>query len=301
MFGGKRFDPDKEIPDLTAKTILVTGGNNGLGLETCRQLAKHNAHIYLAARTPSKAESAIADIKGTAPNANITFLELDLASLESVKKAADTFSAESDRLDVLINNAGVMALPASTTKEGYEIQFGTNHIGHFLFTKLLMPTLQRTAESRIVNLSSEGHRLPPKGGLALKDAQSNMASYNTWVRYGQSKLANILFTRELSRRYPAIKSVSLHPGGIDTGLSLGFQKAHPWLAVFLRPIASPFLTTVQKGALTQLFAATSEEAKTGTYYVPTATENAGSKYSQDSKLAGELWDWTEQTLAEHGY
>ena len=158
-------------------------GNNGLGLETCRQLAKHNPHIYLAARTPSKAESAIADIKGTAPNANITFLELDLASLESVKKAADTFNAKSDRLDVLINNAGVMALPASTTKEGYEIQFGTNHIGHFLFTKLLMPTLQRTAEGnsdvRIVNLSSEGHRLPPKGGLALKDAHSNMASYNT--------------------------------------------------------------------------------------------------------------------------
>ena len=191
------------------------------------------------------------------PNANITFLELDLASLESVKKAADTFNAKSDKLDVLVNNAGVMALPASTTKEGYEIQFGTNHIGHFFFTKLLMPTLQRTAEGkgdvRIVNLSSEGHRLPPKGGLVLKDARSNMASYNTWVRYGQSKLANILFTRELSRRYPAIKSVVLHPGGIDTGLSLGFQEANPRFAAFARPIAALFLTTVQQGALTQLF------------------------------------------------
>ena len=205
MFGGKKFNPDTDISDLSGKTILVTGGrvsfdcqyseciakifllgNNGLGLETCRQLAKHNAHIYLAARTPSKAESAIEEIKGTVPNANITFLELDLASLESVKKAADTFQTKSDRLDVLINNAGVMALPASTTTEGYEIQFGTNHIGHFLFTKLLMPTLQRTAEGkgdvRIINLSSEGHRLPPRGGLALKDAHSDMASYNTWVR-----------------------------------------------------------------------------------------------------------------------
>ena len=191
------------------------------------------------------------------PNANITFLELDLASLESVKKAADTFNAKSDKLDVLVNNAGVMALPASTTKEGYEVQFGTNHLGHFFFTKLLMPTLQRTAEGkgdvRIVNLSSEGHRLPPKGGLVLKDARSNMASYNTWVRYGQSKLANILFTRELSRRYPAIRSVVVHPGGIDTGLSLGFQKANPWFAAFARPIAALFLTTVQQGALTQLF------------------------------------------------
>ena len=232
-------------------------GNNGLGLETCRQFAKHNAHIYLAARTPSKAESAIADIKRTAPDANITFLELDLASLESVKKAADIFNAKSDRLDVLMNNAGVMALPASTTTEGYEIQFGTNHIGHFFFTKLLMPTLQRTAEAkgdvRIVNLSSEGHRLPPRGGLVLKDAHSNMASYNTWVRYGQSKLANILFTRELTRRAPTIKSVALHPGGIETGLSLGFRKEHPWFAAFAGPIASIFLTTVQQGALTQLF------------------------------------------------
>ena len=232
-------------------------GNNGLGLETCRQLAKHNPHIYLAARTPSRAESAIADIIGTVPNANITFLQLDLASLESVKEAADTFNAKSDRLDVLINNAGVMALPASTTKDGYEIQFGTNHIGHFFLTKLLMPTLQRTAEGkrdvRIVNLSSEGHRLPPRGGLVLKDARSDMASYSTWVRYGQAKLANVLFTRELARRYPAIKSVVVHPGGIDTGLSLGFQKEHPWFAGFARPIASLFLTTVQQGALTQLF------------------------------------------------
>lgn len=150
-----------------------------------------------------------------------------------------------------------MALPASTTKEGYEIQFGTNHVGHFLFTKLLMPTLQRTAEGkgdvRIVNLSSEGHRLPPRGGLALRDAHSDMASYNTWVRYGQSKLANILFTRELTRRYPAFKSIALHPGGIDTGLKLGFQKAHPLLAGFLNPIAGLFLTTVQQGVLTQLF------------------------------------------------
>ena len=119
-------------------------------------------------------------------------------------------------LTLYIDNAGVMALPASTTKEGYEIQFGTNHVGHFLFTKLLIPTLQRTAEGkgdvRIVNLSSEGHRLPPKGGLALKDAHSDMASYNTWVRYGQSKLANILFTRELTRRYPTFKSFAIHPG-----------------------------------------------------------------------------------------
>ena len=198
-----------------------------------------------------------------------------------------------------------MAMPPGTTKEGYEIQFGTNHLGHALLTKLLLPKLLMTAEEpssdvRIVNLSSAGHGLPPKGGLVLANAKSDMASYSTWVRYGQSKLANILFTRELARRYPSIKSMACHPGGIDTGLSQPFQDQHPWLAALVGSVRL-FLTSVQDGALTQLFLATSPQAKSRQYYVPTAKENAGSKYSQDPKLAGELWDWTEKELAEHGY
>ncbi len=222
-----------------------------------------------------------------------------------MKKAAEAFSASSDKLDVLINNAGVMALNASTTKEGYEIQFGTNHVGHALLTKLLMPTLQRTAEQngsdvRIVNVSSAGHRFAPKGGLVLKDAVSGMSAYNTWVRYGQSKLANVLFTRELAKRYDNIKSMALHPGGIDTGLSLSFQEAHPWLSFVAAPVKY-LLKTPQEGALTQLFAATSADAKSGQYYEPVAKENAGSAYSQDPKLASELWEWTEAELAKHGY
>ena len=279
-------------------------GNNGLGFASVNQLAKHGAHVFLGARTPAKAEAAIAEIKKNVPDARITFLELDLASLASVKKAADAFIASSDKLHILLNNAGIMALPPSTTKEGYEIQFGTNHMGHALLTKLLMPTLQRCAEEsndvRIVNVSSAGHQMPPKGGLALKDATSDMASYSTWVRYGQSKLANVLITRELARRYPTIKTMTLHPGGIDTGLSLGFQSSHPWLAFLLNPVRI-FLKSPQDGALTQLFAATSPKAKTGQYYIPTAIENPGSKYSQDPKLAAELWDWTEHQLVRHGY
>jgi len=258
----------------------------------------------MGARTASKAEAAIAKIKEEVPSADITFLELDLASLESVKKAADTFSAASNRLDVLMNNAGVMALPPSTTQHGYEIQFGTNHIGHALLTKLLLPILQRTADekgdARIINVSSDGHGLAPKSGLALKEATTDMSSYNTWVRYGHSKLPNVLFTRELARRYPAIKSAAVHPGGVDTGLSLGFQNSHPWLAFILRPVLL-FLKTSQQGALTQLFAATSSKVKSGQYYVPTAIENPGSKYSQDQGLAEELWEWTESELAKHGY
>ena len=258
----------------------------------------------MCARTASKAEAAIAKIKEEVPSADITFLELDLASFESVKKAADTFGASSNRLDVLMNNAGVAALPPSTTQDGYEIQFATNHIGHALLTKLLLPILQRTADekgdARIVNLSSNGHALPPKGGLALKEATTDMSSYNTWVRYGHTKLANILFTRELARRYPAIKSAAVHPGGVDTGLPLGFQKSHPWVMFMLHPVVL-LLKTPQQGALTQLFAATSSKVKSGQYYVPTAVENPGSKYSQDQRLAEELWEWTESELAKHGY
>lgn len=145
------------------------------------QLAKHNANVYMGARTASKAENAIAEIKKEVPEANIKFLELDLASLESVKKAAESFTASESRLDVLLNNAGVMALPPGTTNDGYEIQFGTNHIGHAALTKLLMPTLQRTAKDggnvRIVNLSSAGHQMPPKQGLALTEATTDMGSF----------------------------------------------------------------------------------------------------------------------------
>ena len=279
-------------------------GNNGIGAASVQQLAKHGAHVYMGARTSSKAYAAIEEIKKLVPDAHITFLEMDLASLETVKRAADEFKASSDRLDILMNNAGVMALPASTTKDGYEIQFGTNHIGHALLTKLLMPTLEqtieRTGDVRIVNVSSNGHQMAPSGGLVLKDATTDMASYNTWVRYGQSKLANVLFTRSLAQRYPAIKSIVLHPGAVNTGLSLGFQTSHPWFATVFRPV-TVLLKTPQQGALTQLFAATSLEAKNGQYYVPTAVENSGSKLSRDSALADELWEWTESELAKHGY
>lgn len=182
--------------------------------------SKHNpSEIYLAARTPSKAEAAIAEIKKQVPNAKITFLHLDLASLDSVKRAADTFTNSSDRLDILMNNAGIMACPPALTKDGYETQFGTNHMGHALFTKLLLPTLQRMAKEpgsdvRIINLSSIGHNLAPNGGIIFDKLKTDMKDYNAFPRYGQSKLANILFNRELAKRYPSIECVAIHPGGV---------------------------------------------------------------------------------------
>ena len=223
MFGGgKTFNPDTDIPSLKDKVVLVTGGNAGLGKESVLQLAKHQPReIFLAARTSSKAEAAIAEIKEAVPDCRLTHLHLDLTSFASIKKAADEFVSRSDRLDILLNNAGIMAMPYSTTQEGYEIQFGTNHLGHALLTKLLLPTLLKTAEEpdadvRVINVSSEGHQLAPGPGIVYDQAE--LENWSTWRRYGQSKLANIYHARELATRYPTITATSLHPGVIITDL-----------------------------------------------------------------------------------
>ena len=321
---GNQFNSAKDIPDLTGRTVIVTGGmffvlipepqhhsgshlpgNNGLGLESSLKLAKANAHVYLAARSASKAYAAISSIKKSVPNAQITHLQLDLTSLGSIKDAADQFSKSSDRLDVLMNNAGVMALPRGTTADGYEIQFGTNHVGHALFTKLLMPTLLKTvelgADVRIINVSSDGHRLAPIGGLVLEYVKTDMQTYNTWTRYGHSKLANILFTKALAQRYPNIKSIALHPGGVDTGLAFPFMEGHPWLTAVLKPLLWWSLKTPEQGAQTQLFAAVSPAAKSGSYYTPTAKETTPTEFARNPELADKLWDWTEMELKGHGF
>ncbi len=281
-------------------------GNTGLGKETIDQLAKHDpSHIYLAARTPSKGEAAVADVKKATPSANVTFLPLDLASFDSISFAAKEFTAKSERLDVLLNNAGVMALPPGTTKEGYEIQFGTNHIGHALLTKLLLPTMLSTAQQpgsdvRIVNLTSEGHRLAPSGGLKLDKA--DLDKEGTWARYGHSKLANILFTRELAARYPSITSVAVHPGVIKTDLYAPNQTSSMFMKYGMM-VFVPLMKTVTTGAYNQLWAATTkkDELKNGAYYTPIGSESKGSGNAQNQSLSKELWDWTEKTLSSKGY
>ncbi|TVY34224.1 putative oxidoreductase, partial [Lachnellula subtilissima] len=201
------FTPATDIPDLSGKVIFITGGNTGLGKESALQLAAHDpSHIYLSCRNGSKAAAAIQDIQSTVPSARLTFIQCDLTSLASVLAAAQEFTRLESRLDILMLNAGIMAVPPSTTHDGYEVQFGTNHVGHALLTKLLMPTLLRTAEAgadgdvRVVALSSIAH--VTASGIqfgALKSADGGLATNMT--RYGQSKLANILFVRELQRRY----------------------------------------------------------------------------------------------------
>jgi retinol dehydrogenase 12 len=214
--------------------------------------------------------------------------------------------ASTDRLDVLINNAGIMARPPGLTTDGYEIQFGTNHVGHYLLTRLLLPLLKKTATAaqdadvRIISLTSDAHFHPPSGGISFSTLETTMEAHNTFVRYGQSKLANILHARELARRNPDIKCIAVHPGGVDTDLGKEFAGNHPWIATLAAPLRW-MTVVVEQGVLTQLWAATSKGAQTGKYYVPIARESAGSAYSRNMELAGKLWEWSESEIARHGF
>jgi len=271
------------------------------------QLAKHKPkEIFLAARTQSKAEEAIAEISQKVPESKVSFLNLDLSSLKGVKQAAEEFKTRSDRLDVLINNAGVMALPYSKTEDGYEIQFGTNHMGHALLTRLLMPTLLKTAEEpgsdvRVLNLSSEGHQMAPKGGIIYDQAE--LEKWNTWRRYGQAKLANILHARELQRRNPSITATALHPGVIMTGLYTTVNKSNPVLR-WSTSLMSMLFMDVPGGAKNTLFlvGAPKDQVRSSRYWKPVGKAAGGSFWhAKDEKLAQQLWDWTEKELVQKGY
>lgn len=232
---------------------------------------------------------------------------MDLTDLASVKKAAETFKSSSKRLDLLMNNAGIMAHPAGLTKDGFEIQFGTNHVGHQLLTRELLPVLQETAKSpgsdvRIVNVSSRAHKWCPKQGLILDDACTDMSSISTWTRYGHSKLANVYFTQELAKRYPDITSVSLHPEDVDTNLQSAFTKSIPFVPQFVwNTIMSLIAKNVQQGTLNQLWASVSPSVKSGEYYDPVGKIGSINPIVKDESQAPKLWEWTETELKKRGF
>ncbi|EPS26250.1 hypothetical protein PDE_01186 [Penicillium oxalicum 114-2] len=306
-FGGVKFRPETDIPDLSDKVILVTGGNAGLGKETVLQLAQHNPRkIFLGARTESKAIETIKSIKATITNeVEIVWLPLDLTSTRSIRNATEKFHAESDRLDRLVLNAGVMALPPGETEMGHEIQLGTNHTGHFMLTKLLLPTLQRTAETpgsdvRIVSLSSVAHNLAPSLETILN--QEKLKKVNTNARYGASKAANILFAAELSRRYPSITSVSVHPGVILTDLYGAINDRAALLRWSIK-LLRLFGSSVPQGACNSLWAAAGakkEDLHNGAYYVPVGNWKQHNKYVQSEEMGKRLWDWSEAEAKKAG-
>jgi NAD(P)-dependent dehydrogenase (short-subunit alcohol dehydrogenase family) len=299
------FNPDTDIPSLSGKVVLVTGGNTGLGLETVRQLSKHDpAEILLAARTRARAEGSITKLREENPDAcKITFVELDLTSLDSVKRAADEVKSKHSQLHLLINNAGIMNHPAGLTKDGYEIQFGTNHMGHALLTKLLLPTLQATAKTgqdvRIITLSSRAETMSPSTLWDFGALKTDMSSKITVTRYGISKVANIHHSRALSRRYPDIRCIAVHPGIVVTELGRGTAASYPILSKVLgamRWTLGMTGTPVHIGALNQLWASVSPDAESGKFYYPVGEAVKGSSQSQNKEYEDQLWEWTEKEL-----
>lgn len=288
---------------------MDSSGNTGIGKETILQLAKHNpAKIYLAARTESKARDAIKSITSTisAP-VDVEYLPLDLSSLKSVNAAADKVNASSSRLDVLILNAGIMAVPPGKSESGHDIQLGTNHIGHFQLTKLLLPLLQKTAakpdsDVRVITVSSEAFNMSPAIDTII--STEKLTATGPWARYGASKAANILFAAELARRYPALKSVSLHPGLIKTDLYLPNQSANFMLRYGLALVGPFVMQSVPQGAHNQLWAAAGakrDELVDGAYYTPVGKVHTGNKFANDKIAAKRLWEWTEEEVKKAEY
>ncbi|KAF9559167.1 NAD(P)-binding protein [Agrocybe pediades] len=290
-----------DIPDLSGKVVIVTGANTGIGKETAKALLAHNAKVYIAARNEEKAERAIAELKKETGNADAHFLKLDLSDLGSVKRAAEEFLSKEKELHILFNNAGVMVPPVEKlTTQGYDLQFGTNVLGHFYFTKLLLPSLLAGAKSssdgkaRVVNTSSSASNMV--SGLdfnTFKDSPARKKKL-AWILYGQSKLGNVVFARELARRYgdQGIVSTSLNPGNLKSDL----QRHLSWIETFFTQLV---LYPTPYGALTQLYAGTSREGAdlNGEYLIPWARIGHANPAAEDRKLGEELWKWMEEQVA----
>ena len=293
-----------DIPALGGKTVVVTGGNSGIGFEAARQMARKGAHVILACRDTGRAADALEQIRTLHPSASVEAMQLDLASLESVHRFARDFAAKSVPLDVLCNNAGVMAIPRRTTAEGFEMQIGTNHLGHFALTGLLLEPLLAAPAARVVNVSSTAHK---PGRIDFDDLQGEK-SYRKWMAYAQSKLANLLFTYELQRRLEAAGaravSVACHPGYSATNLqAVGPQMSGSRIAARLMDLGNRFFSQpAAMGALPTLYAATSPDARGGDYIGPDGfMENYGhprktrsTARSHDRAVATRLWEVSEQ-------
>lgn len=283
---------EPDIPDLTGRTAVVTGANSGLGLETARMLAGAGARVLMACRNVAKAEAAAARVGDGAE-----IVALDLASLASVATAADEVKGRTSRLDLLVNNAGLMAIDRATTEDGFEMQFGVNHLGHFALTAHLAPLLLAAPEARVVNVSSVGHR---PGTVRFDDLMFERRRYDRWRPYFQSKLANLLFSLELERRFRAAgvtaKALTAHPGATSTDLG---QEGGGFTNGFLR-LFGGFGQSVRVGALPIVRAAVDPEAKGGQFYGPQFVQfgypvlETPTRRARNAEDARRLWEESEK-------
>ncbi len=293
-----------DIPDQQGRLAIVTGGNSGIGYEAALALAGRNAQVILAVRSVDKGDEAASQIRQLYPQSQVTVMALDLSDLKSVRAFAESFLASHDRLDILINNAGVMALPPRKTVDGFEMQFGTNHLGHFALTGLLLPALKKTPGTRVVTVSSGVH---VSGDIHFDDLQWEK-KYDPWGAYAQSKLANLLFAYELQRRLAAAGigtlSVGCHPGYAATNLqSAGPQMEGSAFKLWMMKISNFLLAQGQDmGALPTLFAATATEVNGCDYIGPTGMGGArgypdkvkSNDKSYNETLAKRLWTVSEE-------
>lgn len=284
-----------DIPDLTGGVIIVTGATSGLGKEAARVLAGKGAHVVMAVRNIEKGEKVACEIKSEFPNAKLDIRKLDLASLKSVQDFSEEFTHSFDRLDVLINNAGVMMCPYAKTQDGFEIQMGTNYLGHFALTGRLMPLLKKTKNSRVIATSSVGHRM---GDIDFSDINWENRKYDTNKAYGDSKLACLYFVYEGTRRFKndpnAPKMIAAHPGVTDTELARHTR----FLQIFNWFVAQG----PEMGTLPTLRAATDPKAQSGEYYgpkgffemrgYPEVTDS--NSLSKDESKAKKLWELSEK-------
>ncbi|KAJ4328848.1 hypothetical protein N0V84_000635 [Fusarium piperis] len=312
------FHPDS-LPGLTGRVYIVTGGTSGIGYNTVARLAEHGAHVYLCARSHAKGEEAVSGIKKRYPQANISILEMDHLSLSTVVSAAELFLSKETALHGLVNNAGIMATPFEMTKDGYEAQWQTNYLAHWIFTSFLAPLMLKTSKGlppgtvRIVNLSSSGHYQAPKEGINFAD--TSLPNESALARYGQSKLGNIFHAKTLHKMYgpgsPSSKvgegeiwTAIVHPGLVDT--QIGDRAEFPPLMkqVFSVYGALGGRVHADKGAWTSLFCLASlemKESQSGTYFQRIAEAGWQSCLAKDEKLAEKLEEWTKEEMRKGGW
>jgi NAD(P)-dependent dehydrogenase (short-subunit alcohol dehydrogenase family) len=289
----------EDIPDQTGRVAVVTGANSGLGAAVARQLAHHGAEVILACRDTIKGEAVAEAID--APKGSAVVARLDLGDLASVRAFATALASDRDRVDLLVNNAGVMAPPRGKTKDGFELQFGTNHLGHFALTGLLLPLLLVSAAPTVVTVSSQAHR----GGYINFDDLTGERRYNRWAAYGQSKLANLVFSFELDRRSRQagldLKSQAAHPGWAATNLQSA-GPAIPYERVFMAIVNRTYAQTAEMGALPILYAATVPDLPGGSFVGPDGLGEGrgypklvhGSSRAYDVEVARRLWSVSEE-------
>ncbi|KAJ7431546.1 NAD(P)-binding protein [Mycena galericulata] len=302
------FRPERDMPDLSGKVTLVTGGSTGIGYETVKQLLLKNAKVYLAARLPEKAAAAIKRLESET-NKSAIFLQLDLADLPSVRKAAETFLEQEEKLDILFNNAGVMIPPPEMlTAQNYDLQFGTNVIGHFFLTELLIPAFTRSFEEskvppRVINTSSSpGHKFAPGDGMEFaslkggpeRDAWVKKAGsfLGPWQLYGESKLGNIYISNYFAKTYSGVLvSCALHPGRIKTELTR-------YSARWMQMIGNAFFDPAPMGAYTQLWGATVARPAqiTGRYLVPWGKIGKADKRASDTKVEEAVIEYIKEQV-----